>query len=777
MQNRTDLIGASLPERIRQAALRNEKWVRALLSLAAGYVMAGSRLFGGIAPFGVAFCASMQSGSSICAALGAVIGYLVSSARVSNMKYITAVILVAGLKWLLSAKEIAAQRRIAVCAGICFAALGVSSATVLILSGGTLYAVLLGTAELFLACGATYFFARSLDSLHVGFGGLSRTDFSCIIISFAIIITGFSSITIAGLSVGRMAAALIILLCALYGGEAGGAVSGITAGIALGLSGGDFSYVITAYGFGGLIAGVFGSMGRIAAAASFIVLNTAAALFTKEYSRVYTAIFEIFVSSVIFVAIPPTVAAKFRLLQMGQKKAAAGAGAQSALRDRMSDISTTLKEISTTTHQVSERLSRMESTGISGIYTQVADTVCKRCGRKSTCWQYQYNNTVAAMNDCAAQLKRSGSLTKTQSPKYLLENCCKLDEFLAEFGTRFRDYTAKEGVQLKVAKVRSVVTDQFEGMAMMVDEISREMCCMKLLDPKKAARVREYLEKEGIMVQQSLCFTDEYDRLTVELHIPNFQVAKLNRQKSALDLCALLEADLDLPQVTSREKYASVAYTEKAAFSVDFGAYQIPLGQNRLCGDAYDYIRNRGGRAHFVLSDGMGSGGSAAVDSSMASGLITRLLSVGVGHEAALKMVNSALLVKSGEESLATIDICSLDLFTGKTEFYKAGAAPTFVVKGGKAGYVESTSLPAGILRGVAFEKSSITLHEGDMVLLVSDGIVATGADWVKSELEALRGTDIQHLCEKLALTAKMRRTDGREDDITVMAMALRKGV
>ena len=60
---------------------------------------------------------------------------------------------------------------------------------------------------------------------------------------------------------------------------------------------------------------------------------------------------------------------------------------------------------------------------------------------------------------------------------------------------------------------------------------------------------------------------------------------------------------------------------------------------------------------------------------------------------------------------------------------YKAGAAPTFLVKNGRAGYVQSDSLPAGILEGAAFEKSSLTLREGDRLVLVSDGVTATGAD------------------------------------------------
>lgn len=117
--------------------------------------------------------------------------------------------------------------------------------------------------------------------------------------------------------------------------------------------------------------------------------------------------------------------------------------------------------------------------------------------------------------------------------------------------------------------------------------------------------------------------------------------------------------------------------------------------------------------------------------------------------------------------------MAAVDLFTGRAEFYKAGAAPTFLVKNGRAGYVQSDSLPAGILEGAAFEKSSLTLREGDRLVLVSDGVTATGADWVKSQLEAGASSSPQQLAESLAKTARERQQPGREDDITVLVAEL----
>lgn len=775
MQNRTGLAGLGVAAKLNRLIYSHRKGVGLFCAAAAGYVMAGSSVFGGISPFGVALCATLRSPYAMLAALGAVLGYTISSGPITNMKYLAAVVIVVALKWLLGGRG--GEKRATAAAALTAAiALGVAGAAVIVTaSDATLYDMLVCAAEVFLGGGSAYFFSRSLRAMEAGWASLNKSDISCLIVSLAVIIMGFSGIRIGGLSAGRMLSVLIILLCARAGAEAGGAVSGITAGIAMGLAGGDYAYAIAAYGFGGLMAGVFSSLGRIATAGAFIVVNTAAALLTQSTGEVYTSLFEIFVASVVFAAIPQSVIAKLRRTGMG-RLAENDASAQAALRGRLEEVAGALLGISDTTRAVSRRMSRLEETGLTGVCNRVAEKACAHCGSRTSCWQFKRGDTMNAMNDALFILRREGSINRERMPKHFTQTCCRLDDFVAELNIQFQAHVARQGVQRKVSKVRDVITEQFEGLAMMLNEVTAELCSVTMLEPDKSRRVREYFEQGGITVHQVRCYKDGFDRITIEIALPEYQLPRLKQELAAADLSGILDAEFDRPCVTVHQQDATVTFTEKATYVTETGVYQITPRGNKLCGDTCEQIHNRSGKAHYILSDGMGSGGGAAVESGMASSLLARLISVGFSHEAALKMVNSALLIKSGEESLATIDICSLDLYTGRADFYKAGAAPTFVIRGGSAGYVESTSLPAGILHGVAFDKSGITLRADDAIVMVSDGVTATGTEWVKSELETYRGDDMQRLAEKLAMTAKIRRADGREDDITVLAVALRRG-
>ena len=106
-----------------------------------------------------------------------------------------------------------------------------------------------------------------------------------------------------------------------------------------------------------------------------------------------------------------------------------------------------------------------------------------------------------------------------------------------------------------------------------------------------------------------------------------------------------------------------------------------------------------------------------------------------------------------------------------------AGAAPTLVRRSGRTGKASCSSLPAGILRDVGFDRAAIDLQPDDLLVLLSDGAVNDGTDWICAELEDFKDADAKTLAETIAAAARRRRDDGHEDDITVLAAVVRKAV
>jgi stage II sporulation protein E len=142
-----------------------------------------------------------------------------------------------------------------------------------------------------------------------------------------------------------------------------------------------------------------------------------------------------------------------------------------------------------------------------------------------------------------------------------------------------------------------------------------------------------------------------------------------------------------------------------------------------------------------------------------------KLLKAGFDKESAFKLVNTALILKSKDESFATVDITVISLVNGIAEFIKAGAAPTFVKRGTSVYELGCSSLPAGILAEAKIEKSKCKLKENDMIIMASDGITSVGSKLITKLASTYTGDSPQELAQLLLNEAKKITT---ADDMTV---------
>ena len=227
-------------------------------------------------------------------------------------------------------------------------------------------------------------------------------------------------------------------------------------------------------------------------------------------------------------------------------------------------------------------------------------------------------------------------------------------------------------------------------------------------------------------VRDAVCLLGSGGRMTIEI-LATDAGARFNKQRWQNAVQNAVGGEFDRPVVSRLQDFVRITITEKPLLTVKSSSAQLLCAGQRLCGDSFDIFTDGVGKWYAVLSDGMGSGGRAAVDSAMALGLTSRLIRAGFGPDSVVRMVNSALMVKSGDESLSTLDIMELDLFNGKVEFRKAGASPTLLCSMGRVARIEKSSLPIGILRDIRAERSEDTLIDGDVILMCSDRAYSAG--------------------------------------------------
>ncbi len=139
----------------------------------------------------------------------------------------------------------------------------------------------------------------------------------------------------------------------------------------------------------------------------------------------------------------------------------------------------------------------------------------------------------------------------------------------------------------------------------------------------------------------------------------------------------------------------------------------------------------------------------------------------------AMKLLNSAMLLRDGENwGYATVDLMCMNLFTGEADFYKYGAAPTYVKSGGALKKLRCTSFAPGLEQesGKAPDELHMHLKPGSVAVIASDGVVSDGQDlWLRRLLNDFEDGDMKTLAGSVVRAAI--REYGREDDMTALAV------
>ncbi|MEG1849205.1 MAG: SpoIIE family protein phosphatase, partial [Oscillospiraceae bacterium] len=428
-----------------------------------------------------------------------------------------------------------------------------------------------------------------------------------------------------------------------------------------------------------------------------------------------------------------------------------------------------LAGIADVTQQVAKRLEGLRGDPLEAHLTRATDAVCRGCGQSPRCWQTAYSVTDDAVRHFfAAARARCGEADETDFPAHF--SCERLPRLMPALNEEARSYARQQNARRQASQMRAVSADQFEGMSLLLDGISREVAALLPAPAAVSAAIEQYFERAGAQPLSVCCALDELQRISVVAVFPARKATRLDLAKVTAELSELASQELALPEQLFEGDSTRLWWSVRARFAAECGHAQRAARCARLCGDSVADFRDAAGRAVLLLSDGMGVGGSAAVDATMTTSLLSRLLRAGATFDAALRLVNAALLSGGGEERLCTVDACVLDLTTGQLDLYKAGAAPTFLIRQNRVQRIETASLPAGILGGAEARHTVLTLGDGDVVVMVSDGVTDTGTDWIPSQLQALAGQTPAVLCERLLATAVERRIGDREDDMSVLA-------
>lgn len=205
---------------------------------------------------------------------------------------------------------------------------------------------------------------------------------------------------------------------------------------------------------------------------------------------------------------------------------------------------------------------------------------------------------------------------------------------------------------------------------------------------------------------------------------------------------------------------------------------QASYSFGELSGDSMAAFAMDDHQIALVISDGMGKGKYAAMESEMVVNTLSKLLQAGFDVDLAMKTINGMLMAGNEEERFATVDLAIVDRAKGRAKIYKMGAATTFIKHDGRVSMLKRQALPAGITSGLDLEYIDIKLKRGDLLVMVSDGVTDCdrkdfNCDWLRSRLLEIGSRDPETIAELVVNKAAEKYGIHERDDLSVIAAAI----
>lgn len=290
-------------------------------------------------------------------------------------------------------------------------------------------------------------------------------------------------------------------------------------------------------------------------------------------------------------------------------------------------------------------------------------------------------------------------------------------------------------------------------------------------------RVSEALYRMGVLVTKAVLVKDKNDR--VEVHISctiekeqlvtgKMLEKRIGRLLSKRMVCVNRGEDL----VTKEESRFS--FVEEGSFMLTTGVVRKNRQGEELCGDNFSVTKVDSQKAVLMLSDGMGSGESAYLKSEQIVELLEQLLSAGFRRELAIELLNSFISFLADGSISSTLDLAMIDLYTGTVDFIKLGASTTFIKRKDRVECIRSTSLPVGVLEQVEFDTCARRLYDGDIIVMVSDGVLDSiifenKETYLADLIASVESNNVQTIAEHIMEDVEAMQRGSLRDDSTIL--------
>lgn len=436
---------------------------------------------------------------------------------------------------------------------------------------------------------------------------------------------------------------------------------------------------------------------------------------------------------------------------------------------RAKEISAAVENLGDCVNTVRKTLRPIVTADLAQVLFNAGEKVCLKCDLKDSCINSMRKATNPYYGKIALALKEN-RVDFSSFPENFQKTCYMSTDMLNSMKQAYFVYCTNLNTNNRINRFQEITGNQLKNVGSIIAPLCAAAVNAGAVSTINSRSCALCAEDFGIETISAHLCTDkadhEYFNLSFKKPENNFNVTKLTEK-----LCKETGYELDFPTLVQKDNIYTLIFRQKPKIGFKISAAAKAATPDGVSGDYYRSFRDSFSRTVVLLSDGMGTGTRAAIDSAFTCETFCNLLKSGLDIKTAASAVNCAMLMKSTDESLSTVDMVIADPITAKLQIFKCGAAPSFILKNGKVSVLEADSTPIGILDKVDMATSETEVSAGDVFLLVSDGVAGDSWGWISAELSNFCAESPSSIAKHILQCACDRYLGKRADDMTVIAI------
>lgn len=620
---------------------------------------------------------------------------------------------------------------------------------------------------------------------------LKNEEIICFIILLASVMTGTIGWQVYGMSVEHILSRFLVILFAFVGGAAIGSTVGVVTGIILGLANVTNLYQMSLLAFSGLLGGLLKEGKKIGVSIGLLIGTLLLSLYNGE-ATLSKPILESAIAIGLFLLTPKQAITRIARIIPGT---AEYSQEQQQYVQKVRDVTATrVQQFSSLFQVLSNSFSNahlhpqkeLESNELDLFLSNVTEKTCQTCFKKEQCWVNNFDKTYDYMGKIMNEIDRNGEIKNRSLQFEWNKHCVKSQKTIETIQYELNRYKANMKLKHQVQESRKLVADQLLGVSQVMGNFAKEIQKERVNHQQQEDQIKEAIENIGLEIGHIDIYSLEEGNIDIDMSIPYCD----GRGECEKLIAPILSDILEETVLVRKEDcafypngYCHVNFGSAKEYVVETGIASAAKGGAWISGDSHSTMELGSGKFAVAISDGMGNGERAHIESNETLKLLQTILQSGIDETVAIKSVNSVLALRTTDEIFSTLDLAMVDLQDASVKFLKIGSTPSFIKRGTDVQMVEVGNLPMGIVEEFDVDVVSAQLKAGDLLIMMSDGIydgpknVENKDAWLKRKIREIRTEEPQEIAD-LLLEEVIRSDYGHiEDDMTVVVLKIEKNI